>query len=187
MKKSIIAGMIFLVALGIVVGSKGFQLKIQKSDPSRSGEEVIQIGEKKIGQYGEIIVTHEKGVDILPPRKGSSSFSAYKAQRLAVLKQAISDKTERISAQVTFNEPLQPSDLENLQNLYAIEVIGIEGLKDGNLVGMRYSKLTQEKNAVDKVLSMVVEGNPAELMKLQQDDNVLVVDPNIEGFHARVQ
>ncbi len=186
MKKSIIIGIVLLVAIGIVVSSSGLHLNIKKSDNSRIGE-VVQLGEKQIGKHGEIIVKHEKGVDILPPPKDSRSFSAYKAQRLAVLQQSVSDKTDRISAQVTFNEPLETTELKELLGQYSVDVIGIEGLKDGNLVGMRYFKFAQDENSIDKVLSMVVEGNPVELTKLQQNKKVLLVDPNIDGFHTRVQ
>lgn len=186
MKKKIILGMVLLLAVGFVVASKNLQISITKPDTSRKGE-IVQVGEKRIGPHGEAIVTHEKGVDILPPQRESKSFQAYKTQRLSELHQTVLDKTEVVSAQVTFDEALLPPELKELLGKYSVNVIGIEGLKDDNLVGMRYVKFVQDENTVDKVLSMVVEGNPIELTKLQQNKKVLLVDPNIEGFHARVQ
>jgi hypothetical protein len=138
------------------------------------------------GEHGEIIVEHPHGVDILPPKMSSPKFSGYKAYMIGVLRDlSRSSPEKKVEAVVTFTEPLTPNEFDALAAGYS--VVGVEGFeKDKRNFLQRYSRYLLNKGEVESITSAVIEGTGQELLKLQENNNVLLVDANIEGIHSRV-
>ncbi|MFH1774769.1 MAG: hypothetical protein ABH874_07430 [Methanobacteriota archaeon] len=125
-------------------------------------------------------------MDILPPKMSSPKFPTYKAYRIGVLQSlSSSDPEKKVEAVVTFTEPLTPNEFDALAAGYS--VIGVEGFnKDKRNFLRRYSRYLLHKDEVESITSAVIEGTGQELLKLQENNNVLLVDANIEGIHSRV-
>jgi hypothetical protein len=192
MKKNILIGLSILLVLGIgaAVAGKGLIIKILESPPP-DAQEPKKVTPEDVkgakGEHGELIFQHPKGIDIIPPKKSSPEFAGYKAYRISKLREIASTNPDKvISAQVTLNEKLSPSGFEAFIKKYSVNVFAVEGIKGEQYKGMRYFVFTESKESLDLITNAVVEGTGGELLRLQNDANVLLVDPNIEGNHPRV-
>jgi hypothetical protein len=187
MKKLLVLGLLALLAVGAVVASQGLKIREEVLPPDDKSRPVPSEKMQKIeGEHGEIIIEHPHGMDILPPKVSSPKFTGYKAYRMEVLQSlSRSSPEKKVEAMVTFTKPITPNEFDSFVASYS--VVAIEGFKkDKRNFWERYSRYLLNKREVESITSAVVEGTGQELLRLQENNKVLLVDANIEGIHSRV-
>jgi hypothetical protein len=189
MKKLWLAGLLVLLVLGIgaVAAKQGFLIKVFKVPTPDHKPAPAKDMEQLKGKHGETIVKHPQGTDIIPPKRSGKEFSDYKKYRLEVLQNLTQQNPEKtIRAHITLDKAVTPAEFDELMAQYTVDIIGVEGYRDGTFLAMRYSYYTTAKEELKSITSAVIESTGQELLKIQENNKVLLVDANIEGIHSRV-
>lgn len=189
MKKVLILGLLAVLVVSVVVAGHEFNVRVTEVSPPPADKLVTTPPappQQIAGKYGETIVEHSKGTDILPPKASSPKFAGYKAYRLGVLESlSRSIPEKKVEATVTFAKPLTPNEFDSFATSYS--VVAVEGFeKNKTNFWEIYVRYLLYKEEVESITSAVIEGTGQELLKIQENNKVLLVDANIEGIHPKV-
>lgn len=128
---------------------------------------------------------------IKPPTYGTPEFEAYKAERVADLRNSAQKNPKTIAwATINFND-ISPSELETLKNKYSLKLLDISGAasgtfqseirKDATAVAVNVEELGEKPEWFSKVYYVTAKASVVDLDKLSEEPNVILVDLNING------